>query len=490
MDRWLVQFQKRISTIDIHYIYPFLFDFQALESFDNLVESWNRKNLMCKELRRGLPITRRGLSPILPYKALEEELGYWIKPAFIEQNPPIVKLVPRNRQHRNRTNEQLREIEEVKLFKTFIVRQCGNGNLTYCLSRNIDHSNAGPTLMETLRAMFRLVPRYGARLGAEGVDQEYSDEYLLKEGVTSELFEHVSRFLKKLEKDLDKKFDRRKEKDINSPLWEDREAIFVGGKGEKNEPKTPKENKPGAWPRPVLQPYAFIILHLGSDYDDFRKWFTWICQQRANGKDIKPEGEKLVQFLTALIYRYWEPKVFTSIDENTREITKIESWLSSYKNIRFFPHHTSTLAIVDASEGPHKRYIYKWYLPAIINTIEFSVSLAHFGLILDALLDKLLRKISTISNPYARDNLREIDRQRSQFYRLQLQTALLLEDISQYVTTGPLGLGLSTKLNEVLYLQEIQQRMHRKLEMTERVLLGMQLEIDHALCDLTRPGSS
>jgi len=477
----LSKFLKGICQVDIYYIFPFVFDFQSYTSGASVLKLWKTgelsiliSNFLERELKPGLPKSRRGFPPILPYKALETRFGYF------EKNGSEVTL------KKCGGNKE----EKVKLDKTFIIRECGNGALTYKFSKEIKKASDTETgvslkdLLYTLEAFFHLIPRYPFAY-KKGKDEGYHYD-------NNELWVEVRETLRELEKKVRQKFEKQIGDD---KIWEDREVFYVGG--------THEDEPVYGWPKPVVQPYAFIVLKVERKmYEQFSQEFKELYEVFQQGKypsifdnnsgtreERVKELEKFTHFFQALIYRYWNVKRRREANMNLGELFETATNVEAFDWLRLFTHHTSSLTLVQIDKKDEEKFkkLLEWYLPNIITNIEFCVCRVHFALVLDALLDELLHEVALLPDLNSSASIVKLKELRRDFYRLQLQTALFLEDISQHVTTGPFGLTLSSKLNEVFHAQRIEERMRKKLDMTERVLLGKQLDIDDAICGLNRP---
>jgi len=460
------------SRADIYHIYPFVFDFQSIAATlrDSPLERWveNRHNLTANinpKWCMGLPETRLGYPPVLPYKALVEHLAH----AEWSGNDLEIKLKSLD----GGGEETLPSTE-----KTLTIRECGAGTLTYKFT--IPEPNQDKDIATQLEDIIKLVPRIGDKLDVEGVPED--DQPSNKPS----LFEDVKTTLGTLDKDLKTFFEHEVLKAGIESLWEDKEVLLI--------------DRASALPSKswVVLPFTFTVLYLTKEqWNKFEAKLPdpWINDKRRYIP--KPLSDpSVIQFIMALAHQYYgitENRYSDSLKAQPETLAKIDIDTPSYSRfIKCYMTPRSLLAILFGEEPPDSTTVNNvdefkiWFntkrnVPVIINTLEAFIAKVHFALILDALLDKLLIEITHKGDT---DYIKVIQKK---FYRLQLQAALFLEDIAQHVETGYLGFEITQKLRDRLRVSEFEKKIQEKLGMTERVLLGKQLDIDDAICGLNRP---
>lgn len=507
----------KFLKLEIYYIYPFVFNFQSISTpkDKSVLDQWTDLEIQkFDSLRRYFPLKkglthmrgkRKGFPPLLPYKALVEEIGSceWPEERPESEGPErsdgsLVELViPTSPPFGFELNDNEREIY---LKRTFTITSCGKGTLTYKLTKRI--RNMLPQAIENvLTALIRLVPRIDYELLTRLKDSPstLSQDRLIENiqdgnRVGVRLFDDVSKQLSLLDKNLKEIF----EIDHKRKLWEDRHIFFVSQEDYKHKDSTPIVQD--MWPKPISQPFAFMVFYLdGKSHREFREKLLSLHEDRdpdyeslgveKNIVNFEKKFKKRKRFLVSLLYRHCFLNLREKILIPDKDILKFEVSAGFDQHIKCFLHPTSALAFIDSCPKLNKvkkfKLIQQQFLPILVNSIEFDISRIHLAIVLDALLDDLLREVSGIE---PRDkNIKKIEELRIKFYRLQLQAALFLEDMSQYAQRGHLGSDMSEALRKTFRIQEIEQRIQRKLEMTERVLLGKQLEIDDAICGLNRP---
>lgn len=458
------RFPINFTKAEVYYIYPFVLDFQALQvpGKPPVLDQWLKGGVRLKleilrsefPLKRGLPDSRLGYPPLLPYKALVKEWGYhqW------NNNEISLPRVDRPRGTKNITVGE----------KVFTIRECGNGVLTYKFSTN--------NLKELIK-IFRRIPRLG---------------YDCKPKPEVSLFHNVRKELKKLEKLLQDAFG------VKNDIWEDRSVIFV---------EDGNDECPEVLKRPFVLPFSITFLYLPEEqYAEFDRFLSELLEEecllrKANGSPVNPypssptfsskmaleDQQKWIQGLMALTAQYWRlEEAYKLIFPSKKEFIKLWESPATFGYMGYFLNNISLLVVLPQQEGkdldvdkdPRSYFIQTYTQKTIVASVEMTVMMYHFATILDALLDELLLKLCRT------EKLSEIAKKRKQFYELALQAAFFLEDVSQYVRSGFVGADMSSALRNVFRGQEIERRLQRKLDMTERVLLGKQLTIDEALACL------
>ncbi len=471
----LPPFPLKFTKAEFYYIYPFVFNFQSLpdDPESTVLRDWvfrERDLDLGNEfpLKWGLPPSWQGFPPLLSYRSLMEEFGYceWGK-----KTPDQIE----------KADAELIEDEgtlEIGVKETFIIRGCGNGSLTYEITVT---RNKNPSVEDFLGPIIRLVPR----VGCEPLSKLKRDHLPLE----TKLFEDAKRRLKRLEDLLKKSYPKTR----TEFLWEDPEVIFFDREKIENQLKQKPQQDP------ILQPFAFMVLYLPSEiHENYRD----MLDRLSEGKVQEKERDKLKRFkqaTVALLYRYSMLRLFRKVSISDEKFLELGFDTSFNKHMLGFANRSSVIVIVNESQlsnsvakehnpaGLNPTEINKHYLYTLLSVVEFFITQHHFAKVLDALLDKHLRKISKIQSPGSEDAMVALQESQDDFYRLQLQAALLLEDLSQYARSGYLGAEIYLKLWDVFQSGVTQERIREKIEMTERVLLGKKLTIDEAICELTRP---
>ena len=251
------EFPLAVSKADIYYAYPFVLDFQLLKTFkegESHLKSWIAGEGIekFKDLREvfplmsGLPETRLGFPPILPYRALIEEFGHFNKPEDPKSDTEALLTVM------TKEGEDIVEVDKnIRASKTFVVKECGNGALTYKLT--VERESDSQSAIELLNPIIRLVPKGGK-------PEFRKEESLLSGGIFGDerraLFGHVRSELLRLEFLLEKCFGRENpegETHGKEHVWEDREVLCI---------EDSKGKLPWGLDRPFVQPFAFIVLYL------------------------------------------------------------------------------------------------------------------------------------------------------------------------------------------------------------------------------------
>ena len=201
-------FPLEVSKAEFYYIYPFLLDFNLLaipDNGDSYLQIWASREGKAKDLwdqfplKMGLPKSRLGFPPVMPYKVLSEEFGHFEKTHAAGSE---LKLIGRAE---NGKTEKMKMSTKIGASKTFIVRECGNGALTYKLT--VESKDSSQNTGDLLNPIIRLVPRLP--------DQESLDEgvHILEGGIFGDdkktLFGHVRADLENLEKLLEDCFNKK-----------------------------------------------------------------------------------------------------------------------------------------------------------------------------------------------------------------------------------------------------------------------------------------
>ena len=125
-----------------------------------------------------------------------------------------------------------------------------------------------------------------------------------------------------------------------------------------------------------------------------------------------------------------------------------------------FIYSATTLNIYSSAT----EYPVRFYLPSLLSETEHTVCRLHFALTLDALLDMLFRQI------FGAMTVDAIETERRELDRLRMQVGLFLDELSQYVKIGQRGTEIAFGLREVFQSEEIENRVIRKINLTESLI--------------------
>lgn len=402
-----------------YFIFPFLLDPIVL----------NHEGSWLKEVYEGhpdfqqcVPDSRKGFLPIRSYKAMKTHVM-----SFERRNGNL-----------NEVYSYLPPIGKIGASMDVVVKEAmtiytsGIGMLTYEVTP-LNNSTQGlkPLKAEHFQLMSRLVPRtYGWK---DETDSRYKPEDIPYSIFNSNKMLHQMAY-ERIQGVKEEILQLLKIEEA-SGFWEDLD-VYLFDEGEE-----------------FFQPY--VITNLEID----RELFVDLRPNFVDNKD--PAYHEIVR----LVYRFWRQKTTerTSPDligtvGNPASIKVI----SINRKLWSFVYHTTTLNLYSTKADHAKSFI----LPSFLSAIEHTVAQMHFASTLDALIDKLLNDINEANS------LPKLEYLGPKVFRLQLQIALSLETISQYVKTGQLGTEMTAVMEEVFKFDNLALRTLRKIDLADRVRMN------------------
>lgn len=468
-----------------HFIFPFLFDPAVLKSTDWLGDVDKKINPKLEEEKRfkkGRGGSRKGFLPILPYRSSEDDVRYQ---TLEEDEDYLVKYIPDGARNSKLTIN-------LKISSGITLHTSGAGVVTYSIKPAKPKKGKLLLGMRHFEMFSRLIPKlYHWQKAAnqdEGLEEKAKAFYeqdprhavLVRDGVEEFLHRKAEKVImstaRNIVKNLEVKTevkenflkgldDSVKQKLTNEAtellLFREELRVYINDFWTANRAETDE----------FTQPFVMINVEVGDSLfrGDLRElWF-----KRPNDWDGEElYNSRLYQQVINLVYRFWDAKacvapwIFEKFGSGSP--TKM---LALNANLTSFVSPLSALNVYPQKPKRATRNLAKavdfitcFTLPSLLAMCEKETCRLHFILVLDALLDQLIKDICKAQD------LKGVEKYRVILDRYRMQTGMMLEEIGQHVKAGMPGNEISSALREVTKTSELEQRIMRKMELTDKLL--------------------
>lgn len=416
--------ELKFSDAEGYYIFPFLFDVAPIERklgkgktiIDLLTAPQNFKTSLKWKFEKGIPKSRKGFSPLLPYQSIFE---YTVHCNFDERTDAYYP--------RALDKSASEKGIEVKVSKSMIINSSGVGCLTYkvCLDKSdlLAYSD--------LQIFPRLIPRiWDWKEDAElkkyffslHKENEKETEYYLH----SDFYDQMG-ILENFFQDF---VERPKKKRKENPLWECRRVL-----------KLDEEQN-------FTQPYLFYVLDLPKLDGD-----TTVADV------VKEHTNEFV----ALLYKYFKLDYYKKISPDLiREFLKHDSQgkLSNiFSNTGIFVHVYSTSAFI---VRPKEFFLKESMTRSALSSIEHTIMRLHFAYILDVVIDDFIKNLMTV-------DLDKIYEQLDPILDILKQVAVFQENLNLYTEDASIGSDLNKITTKVFDYHVISQSILNKVNMLQQI---------------------
>ncbi len=427
-----------------HFIFPFLLDPGRLD------ESWKDKRQeehltwldgLSSKFIKGHHHTRKGFLPIIPYKSLKDDVRY--------------RRIEFEREYVIRDNNSEKDLLEVKLTRLVTIHYSGAGVMTYTIKLD----NVKTLTRDEFEIIARLIPRM---YGWKDKSIHKNKSYCLNDPSYSEIGKKNGKLFRtlpkkanndivSLEKLISKQIglDDKESQEKNQMFLEEKEVFLEKPKDELRQP--------------------FVQIELEVDEKMYEEYFGKLWQNRP----IELGGIRLngiYQDVASLAYRFWSKNAKVSpyligLPGGYNPIkmmalnAKLTSFLCNGAVLNIFPQEPN-----NEKEALSVKYVKDFVLPSLLSMSEKVTCRVHFALILDALIDDLLKAINDAKS------LEEIEEYRITFDRYRMQAGLMLEAIGQHVKAGMPGTEMASVLMEVFQAKELEDRVMRKVDLVAKLM--------------------
>lgn len=404
--------------------------------------------------KKGLPPSRLGFLPILPYRSLEEDIIHYEETWKDDDRAiEIHKVAHKDMKKGSYPKVKGKEKSVVRVTETTTIHSSGIGAITYKLTLDPRWMDKDKLDEEDFVNMARLVPRTYQWKKGTGY-YEGDPNFWVLEGQL--LADRADKKVETIAKSIAKIPGFKKDIDLNQFI---EDSLVYHIKSNSNNETECSEN--AKMREEFRQP--FVVVNLQVDENTFTKDIRDFWMNVPGGETIYQwEEDHIYRQIVNLVYRFWilGAKVAPGLIGREREPAPIRM-VDHSEGIATFVCLYTALNIY--REGVNE-FVKGDNVKTMLGAVEKSVCKNHFVHTLDALFDELINKICQANE------LKDVEKHREELDRYRTQAALMLEEISQYVTGGLLGSEMYRVLKEVFQSKELEERVLRKIELCGKLL--------------------